>query len=1026
MGFFGDVANRVRDYFRRDKEQVGLELAKGATASGYPTTGYDLLQAYGYDVLSDFLKLEHDLLSRYIDYEEMDDYPEIAAAIDIYADDASQPETHMSRSLWVTSRDETVGQILDDLFHRQLRMDEEIWEIARTLTKYGNDFEEILVSNEGVRGLNFLAPPTVRRIEGPRGELFGFVQDFKGRFGYCLARGSRVWSPSGLQEIQDFSATSVLGYKDGKAVPFRLQQRHANGTKKVFRLRTRHREVYLTEDHPVLAERPDGVRSWVKVKDLKIVRYEGYKRNIDYSRSDKLIICTQMPQGEVPNWASVWKFDPFETRWGNKGSPKTITLPTRPSPEFCRLFGFLLGDGWTEGMSEGGSVDEPYQHKHHKGENYESDPSSTPRVSYARGVYPELNDLYDGLLASLGLEVKVNEEGTQSRVNSVQFVRLLHALGWIDGAENKRVPSWIFSLPTEHREAFLAGFIDADGWDTQTNAGLKGHHFEIANYNLTRDLKNLIDGLGYRSGNIGRRQREPGTIVTNKKTGRTVTIATQEPCFNLHYSLNKFEHPFVAENLIEVSYHEDAEVFDLEVADEAHNFVADGVVVHNSPAEFQQIMSNRAAMRQGGNDKAGMGGMEKISALEDWEVVHFRLRGKHRRSIYGYSVLEPARWIWKRLMLLEDAALIYRLQRAPERYAFYVDVGDLPPQEAHAYLNRVRQQHRKKKWVNPTTGKLDLKFDPMAQDEDFFIPVRQGSEGTRIEVLGAPSWQHMEDVEYFRDKLFAAIKVPKAYLAQTEGINRSILSSEDVRFARTVLRVQRELRNGLSKIARVHLAALNVDPQAVEYNIHLTIPSAIFELAQLEVKNARADLAGRMQEFVSKHWLMSNVFGMSDDEILTIFRERDEDAQREAYMQANAQSLLQKAVASAGIEGQAIGQVDAQNITQAETPPEQLKAAQQQQQAAAAGPAGTSKPQESSIRGPLILIKPPMPKRTYYDRERQLFEGGNKESEKRAEEKLDKLLRSDRVRTEKLGELGDMLRELSRAVGDPRGDTRRR
>jgi hypothetical protein len=435
-----------------------------------------------------------------------------------------------------------------------------------------------------------------------------------------------------------------------------------------------------------------------------------------------------------------------------------------------------------------------------------------------------------------------------------------------------------------------------------------------------------------------------------------------------------------------------------------------------SPAEFQQIMANRAAMRQGGSEKAGFGGMEKISALEDWEVVHFRLRGKHRRSIYGYSVLEPARWIWKRLMLLEDAALIYRLQRAPERYAFYVDVGDLPPQEAFAYINRIRQTQKKKKWVNPTTGKLDVKFDPISQDEDFFIPVREGKEGTRIEVLGAPSWQHMEDVEYFRDKLFAAIKVPKAYLAQTEGVSRSILSSEDVRFARTVLRVQRELRNGLAKIARVHLAAINIDPQAVEYAIHLTVPSAIFELAQLEVKNARADLAGRMREFVSLHWIMSNIFGMSDEEIQTVFQERDEDAERDAYTQANAQSIIGKAIAAAGIEGQAQGQVDASTIMQTETPPEQLKAAADQQKAAAAG---TSKPTESRIRGPLIRIKEPV-RRTYYDRERVLFEGANKESEKRAQEKLDKLLRSDKATTARLTELGAMLRELNHAVADGR------
>lgn len=617
MGFIGDAANRVRNWFRQDKEQAGLQIAKGSTSSGYPGSGYDLLQAYGYDVLSDFLKLEHDLLARYIDCEEMDDYPEIATAIDIFSDDSTQPETALSRTVWVTSKDETIEGIVDDLFHKTLRMDEEIWEIARTLVKYGNDFEEVLVNENGVRGLNFLAPPTVRRIEGPRGELYGFVQDYKGRFGF-------------------------------------------------------------------------------------------------------------------------------------------------------------------------------------------------------------------------------------------------------------------------------------------------------------------------------------------------------------------------------------------------------------SPAEFQQIMAQRASAASGAPGKPGtIAGMERVTALEDWEVVHFRLRGKHRRSVYGYSVLEPARWIWKRLMLLEDAALIYRLQRAPERYAFYVDVGDLPPGEALSYINRVRQQHRKKKYVNPTTGKLDLKFDPMSQDEDFFIPVRQGTEGTRIEVLGAPSWQHMEDVEYFRDKLFAAIKIPKAYLAQTDGVNRAILSSEDVRFARTVLRVQREMRNGLSKIARIHLAALNIDPSAVEYNIHLQVPSSIFELAQLEVKNARADLAARMHEFVSLHWIQSHVFGMSDDEIETIMKERDSEAEREAEIQAKSQSIIQRELGTATMQGQAQGQVDAAGIMQkAGIPDPNMPAAPAP--AAPAAPASPAK-RESVIGGPLIRIAGSR-KTTYYDRERTLFEGANREKEKRAGDKLDKLLKGDRFQAERLTEIGEFLRELNGAV----------
>jgi intein/homing endonuclease len=1372
MGFFGSAANRIRDYFRRDKEEVGLQLAKGATASGYPTSGYDLLQAYGYDVLSDFLKLEHDLLSRFIDYEEMDDYPLLNTALDIYADDSTQFESHLNRSLWVTSQDKTIQQLLDDLFHRQLRIDEEIWEIARTVCKYGQTYEEILVNDEGVKGLNFLAPPTVRRIEGPRGELYGFVQDYKGRFGYCLAAGSRIWTDRGLVEIQNFDKGCVLAYADGKPTLLPVIKKHANGTKRVFRLRTRHRELFLTEDHPVLACIGKGPLSWTKVRDLQIVRTHrttGRKDDINYYNSSKIVIATRMLGGEVPTWDSIWEKPPVIS---DNMSP--IKISERPTEDFCRLFGFLLGDGWVE------------------------DRESWLCVGFALGEYPELNDKYENLMRSFGLNVRRYEASGKSQASSTAFGNFLRAVGWINGFADKRIPPWMFSLPEGHREALLWGFIDGDGHALKDERHER-HAFGICNYDLARDFKNLIDSLGYKAGNVCEEIPKPGHKIKGKE------VKTLQPVYRVQFSDDKFEEPFVTENVLGIDYYENTEVYDLEVNDPAHNFISDGVVVHNSPAEFQQIMANRAAMRQGGSDKAGTAGLEKVSALEDWEVVHMRLRGKHRRSLYGYSVLEGARWIFKRLILLEDTALIYRLQRAPERYAFYVDVGDLPPQEALAYLNRVRQQHKKKKYVNPITQKIDLKFDALpvisstpiplldgrtitieemakehaegkkhwvysvdpktkgivpgevswvgqtrtnaptvrihfddgghadmapdhpvmlrtgeyrnagdlvsgdsvmplyrrqtnkqrdgldgyekiyqpsdgrsrwahrviaeafygkipsgyhvhhvdlgrtnncpdnleilsnaehrarhvrdgylvdvpdvegsdyvdpeqprrikvnagfwitkynqslekraktveqnrarntgqyiraynaspahkrhnrirsrgqtamwanperraraqenmhikfpeafveglralikenpgiraegvvravnrglvellggsntrsiphvhrhmllklyrklgyedfeafkvsclqpvnhtvvrvqriansdqfcmtvdrwhnfalllitdtgsvdrnsgvfvknSSDEDFFVPVREGKEGTRIEVLGGPNWQSVDDIEYFRDALFAAIKIPKAYLAQSEGVNRSSLSSEDVRFARTVLRVQRELRNGLSKVARVHLAALNIDPLAVEYNLHLTVPSAIFELAQLEVKNARADLANRMREFVDLYWILSNVFGLSDDEIELIIKRRDEDAEREAYTQANAQSIVQRAITQAGMEAQAQGQVAAQGVL-ATNPAPQLPP----EAAQAAGVQAAKKPQESRIRGPLIKITNGYPKHTYYDTERKLFEGANKETQKRAEEKLDKLLKSDRLQANRLRELGHMLKELA-------------
>jgi hypothetical protein len=268
---------------------------------------------------------------------------------------------------------------------------------------------------------------------------------------------------------------------------------------------------------------------------------------------------------------------------------------------------------------------------------------------------------------------------------------------------------------------------------------------------------------------------------------------------------------------------------------------------------------------------------DKVRVFEDWETVHFRLRSRNRKSLYGFGVADNARWIWKRLTLLEDSVILYKLTRSPTRYAFYVDIGDLPPNEARAHLERVKNQFKKSKFINPKTGKADQRFNPLTIDEDFFLATRGGKDSTRIDLLSGSATQGMEDVEYFENKMYAALKIPKAYLSQEQTMSKSSLSQADVRFARTVLRIQRELRNGMKRIARVHLSATNIDPDSTEYEINMTVPSAIFELAKLEVENAKLDLAGRYGQLVSEYWIMSNVLGLSDDEIVQIRKQKKEE-----------------------------------------------------------------------------------------------------------------------------------------------------
>lgn len=277
-----------------------------------------------------------------------------------------------------------------------------------------------------------------------------------------------------------------------------------------------------------------------------------------------------------------------------------------------------------------------------------------------------------------------------------------------------------------------------------------------------------------------------------------------------------------------------------------------------------------------------------------WEIVHYRLRRQLFRSIYGESVLEPARWAWRRLLIMEDITMMYRLQRAPERFAFYVPTGNLPAEESLAVLKKFQSFLRRKKVVNPATGKLELRNDVISPDEDFFLPVPSEGDGPRVENLGAPQWQSLDEVNFFLQRMWAAIGIPGAYFAEEAGTSRNALSSDDVHFARKVMRIQLVLLQGLRQVAEVHLATQNIDPTTADFQLLLTVPSAIYELAQLEVRNARADLAGRMGDFFSIRWILAKVFQIPDDEIEEIIAGRRDDAIRAATTDAEGQAKAQE------------------------------------------------------------------------------------------------------------------------------------
>lgn len=260
-----------------------------------------------------------------------------------------------------------------------------------------------------------------------------------------------------------------------------------------------------------------------------------------------------------------------------------------------------------------------------------------------------------------------------------------------------------------------------------------------------------------------------------------------------------------------------------------------------------------------------------VKVFEPWEIAHYRLQSGSTNEIYGDSVLEPARWVWKRLQLMEDAMVLYKTTRSPQRYVFYVDVGDIPPNEARKELQRYKNEFKKQKVVDPRTGQLSFRYSPLAVDEDFFIAKRKEKRSSEIELLSGLDGQQTDDTNYFRDKMFAALGIPKSYLGADETIGRANLGQMDVRLAKSVMRLQRCLKNGLIQVCNVDLACRNIDPDKVDYSLGMVIPSGALEIAHIEVERAKTELAQQYQSLnFPDFYIWTKILGMSEDEALAV------------------------------------------------------------------------------------------------------------------------------------------------------------
>ena len=295
------------------------------------------------------------------------------------------------------------------------------------------------------------------------------------------------------------------------------------------------------------------------------------------------------------------------------------------------------------------------------------------------------------------------------------------------------------------------------------------------------------------------------------------------------------------------------------------------------------------------NDFLALGKKE----FDNYEIAHFRLLSDTNFLPYGKAMIEGGRRIWKQLQLMEDAMLIHRIMRAPDKRKVLVDIGNIPPSEIDTHMQRIIDRMKKVPLVDPKTGDYNLRYNMMNITEDFYLPVRGKDSGTDITNLPGLQFNAIEDIEYLRNKLMAAFKVPKSFLGYEEdNSGKASLAAQDVRFARTIERIQRIMVSELTKIAIIHLYVQGfTDEELIDFELEMTSPSVIYEQEKLNLWKEKVSLAEQIanSKFLSRDWVYHNILQIAQDDARKEQEKIEQDVQMLAKLDAAQQPAQQQA-----------------------------------------------------------------------------------------------------------------------------------
>lgn len=791
------------------------------TGSMGPTTGFN-------SQMADSVRLEEDLMNRYQDYEEMDQFPELGAAIDLFSDDATVQDVMTGKSIWFEAEDDSVDHSLNDMLEVNLKVENELWEITRSLCKYGNEFiEPVVLDQMGVVKLNHMPPPWMRRIEDINGILYGYMQDPSMQFTIDTRTFlERVNNKGASQlEIPDNMGQSWLQvYEPWEVVHMRLRSRARRdlyGYSVVEAARYAWKRLSMMEDAMLMykvTRSPQRYAFYVDVGDVPPQQARGLLNKIknDFKKS-KFI-------------------DPSTGRPSFRYSPLCLSLDTKIS----------LLNGQTKTLQEL-IVD------HESGVK-----------NWTYSIDRQTKQIVPGEISWAGVTrkdaslVRVMLDNGSHEIVTPDHKFLLRNGEYCEAKDLKPGTS----LMPFYRGKNKAGYEyvinpgeSMDGWDCVALT----HRVVAAN------LLGEIDGMQVHHEDENKVNNDPSNL-------RILTNAEHQKTHGHFLKWNQSEQH--SKNSIANNRKYNKSRF-LLAYNKTDKHKKDNVIrsVNLKRMRQEQGEEFNKKLRLKFSDDLRLALVELIQRMPDAGIdslCHYIQENEESLSKFQEGNTRKIDSVHRHLVLKAIRSFGFNDYREFKKHALHNHKVS-----AVEFLDYTQDTGciTVEKWHNFALESGC--FVKNSAEDDFFIPVRKERKGTEIEVLAGPEGQSVEDVEYFLNKIFAALKIPKSYLGADETVGRANLSQLDVRLCRSVMRIQREIKNGFRQIGRIDLAAKNIDPDRTSFECHMVIPSGVFELAQIEVEKAKLDLGASYRDAnFSEYWIYSKILGLSDEEILQIQKQR--------------------------------------------------------------------------------------------------------------------------------------------------------